>query len=263
MIANLRVVFAVLAVLVVTLVMLPLQLLFLATGHRFRARLPRYWHRAALWSIGIRVKAHGGIDSRRPLLVVSNHVSWLDILVLASVADVTYVAKAEVKSWPLFGSLARLQRSIFVEREQPRKTQDQADEMAERLNAGEAVVLFPEGTTSDGNRLLYFKSALFAAAGSAAEQAPGHLVHVQPVTIAYTRIQGMPMGHYHRPIAAWPGDVEMLPHLLAVIREGAIDAEVSFGEAIDVTPATNRKLVSAETERQIRNMLQDRLRGHA
>lgn len=261
MIGNARIVLAVFFVVLVTIVLLPIHLLLLALRHPWRTRLPKYWHRAALWAIGIKVVTHGRIDRRRPLLVASNHISWLDILVLASVADVTYVAKSEVRDWPVFGFLAKLQRSIFVVREQRQRTQDQADEIAERLGAGEIVVLFPEGTTSDGNRLGLIKSSLFAAATSAATHSAGKCVHVQPVAIAYTRIQGMPMGHYHRPIAAWPGDVELMPHLLGVLREGAIDAEVSFGEAIEVTPGSNRKEISARAERQIRLMLEDRLRG--
>jgi 1-acyl-sn-glycerol-3-phosphate acyltransferase len=241
------------------LVLLPFHLLFLALKHPNRTRLPKYWHRAALTALGVKVRVHGIPASRRPLLIVSNHSSWIDILVLASVADVTYVAKAEVKGWPVFGTLARLQRTIFIEREQRSRTQTQANEMADRLNAGEAVVLFPEGTTSDGNRLYAVKSSLFAAATAAAER--GGLVHVQPVAIAYTRIHGMPMGHYHRPVAAWPGDVELMPHLLGVLREGAIDAEISFAEPIAVTAETNRKDVSAQAEADIRGMLEDRLRG--
>ena len=263
MVGTIRIAVGLMLVVAITLALLPLQLLFLAFGLPARNRLPRYWHRAALWAIGVKVRVHGRPDAKRPLLLVSNHSSWLDILVMASVTDVTYVAKAEVRDWPLFGLLARLQRSIFVVREQRSRTQDQADEMASRLNAGEAVVLFPEGTTSDGNRLALIKSSLFGAATAAATTAPDGVVHVQPVALAYTRIHGLPMGHFHRPIAAWPGDIELLPHLTGVLKAGAIDAEVSFGVEIPVTPASNRKLVSAAAERQIRTLLEDQLRGRA
>lgn len=263
MVAWLRIAASLLGVLLVTVCLLPFQLIFLAAGHHWRTRLPRLWHRAALWAIGVRVEVKGKLGDRRPLLVVSNHSSWLDILVMASVADVTYVAKAEVKDWPVFGMLARLQRSIFVEREQKRKSQDQANEMAERLNAGEVVVLFPEGTTSDGNRLLVTKSTLFAAATAAAQTSPTGMVDVQPAAIAYTRIHGMPMGHYHRPVAAWPGDIELLPHLIGVLKTGAIDAEVNFGPPIEVTTATNRKALAVQAESEIRRLMEECLRDRA
>jgi 1-acyl-sn-glycerol-3-phosphate acyltransferase len=260
-IAGIRAALAVFALVIVSLILIPFHLLFLWLKHPWRNRLPRIWHKAALRLIGVKVTVRGSLQAQRPLLIVANHSSWLDILVLASVADVTYVAKAEVRDWPVFGILARLQRSVFIVREQKRRTQDQADEIAERMNAGEVVVLFPEGTTSDGNRLFVTKSALFGAASSAASHAPDGRVHVQPVAVGYTRIHGMPMGHYHRPVAAWPGDVALLPHLKGVLGTGALDVEVNFGQAIAVTSSTNRKQLAQAAEDEIRRLLEEVLHG--
>ena len=261
MIAWIRVGLAIAAVLLTTLVLLPFHLIFLWLQLSWRNRLPRVWHKAVLWAIGIKVHVHGTPEQRRPLLIAANHSSWLDILVVASVVDATFVAKSEVRDWPVFGVLARLQRSIFIRREERRQTREQADEMAVRLNAGEAVVLFPEGTTTDGNRLRDIKSSLFASATSAAKFAPGGVVYVQPVAVTYTRIHGMTMGHYHRPVATWPGDVELLPHLLGVLKTGAIDVDVRFGDTVEVTPSTSRKHVSAFVQDQLRGMLETSLRG--
>ena len=144
-----------------------------------------------------------------------------------------------------------------------RQTREQADDMARRLNAGEAVVLFPEGTTTDGNRLGEIKSSLFAAASSAAHLAPGGTVHVQPVAVAYVRIHGMAMGHYHRPVATWPGDVELLPHLIGVLKTGAIDVDIRFGDTVEVMPGTSRKHVGAFVRDQLRTMLEKSLRGRS
>ncbi|EGE55801.1 1-acyl-sn-glycerol-3-phosphate acyltransferase (phospholipid/glycerol acyltransferase) protein [Rhizobium etli CNPAF512] len=126
---------------------------------------------------------------------------------------------------------------------------------------GEIIVLFPEGTTSDGNRLLEVKSSLFGAAAMAVPASPTGTVVVQPVAIAYTRVHGIAMGRYHRPLAAWPGDIELLPHLIDIVRCGALDAEVSFGEAVEYRADTNRKEVSATIASRIRNLLNSRLRG--
>lgn len=261
MIAWIRIVLAVGLVALVSLLLMPLHLLLLWSGHRWRSRLPRLWHRAALKAIGVRVHVHGEPETRRPLMIAANHASWLDILVLASVVDATFVAKAEVRDWPLFGQLARLQRSIFIKREERRQTQAQADEMAARLNAGETVVLFPEGTTTDGNRLGELKSSLFAAASSAAHFAPDGVVHVQPVALAYVKAHGMAMGHYGRPLVAWPGDVELAPHLLGILKSGAIDVDVRFGDTVEVKTGTNRKHVSSFVTGQLRGMLEKSLRG--
>ena len=185
----------------------------------------------------------------------------LDILVISSVVDATFVAKAEVRDWPIFGHLARLQRSIFIKREERRQTQAQADDMANRLNQGETVVLFPEGTTTDGNRLGELKSSLFAAASSAAHFAPEGVVHVQPVAVAYVKVHGMAMGHYNRPLVAWLGDVELGPHLMAILKSGAIDVDMRFGDTVEVMTGTSRKHVSGFMKEQLRGMLEKSLRG--
>jgi 1-acyl-sn-glycerol-3-phosphate acyltransferase len=261
LITWLRIAIGVIVLLAVTLLLLPFQLLGLRFNWKIRRFLPRLWHRVACRVLGIRVRVHGVLEAKRPLLLAANHASWKDILVLGSVADVVYIAKSEVRGWPVFGVLARLQATIFVEREQRQKTGEQVNEIAERLAAGEIVVLFPEGTTSDGNRLLEVKSSLFGAAASAVPHAPDGIVHIQPVSIAYTGLHGMAMGRYHRPIAAWPGDIELMPHLMGILRAGAVDVDVDFGERVDYTRTSNRKAVSRTVEARIRAMLGARLRG--
>ncbi|HSX76764.1 MAG TPA: lysophospholipid acyltransferase family protein [Shinella sp.] len=261
MIVWLRLAVAFLVLAVATIVLLPIQLVGLRFDLKIRRRVPRLWHRVACRVLGLRVRVHGALETKRPLLLASNHVSWKDIMVLGSVADVVYIAKSEVRDWPVFGLLARLQATIFVEREQRRKTGDQVDEIARRMTDGEIVVLFPEGTTSDGNRLLEIKSSLFGAAASAVPHAPDGVVFIQPVSIAYTGVHGMAMGRFHRPLAAWPGDIELLPHLLAVAREGAVDVDVDFGERVDYSGDSSRKVVSRTVEARIRAMLGARLRG--
>ena len=261
MISSLRIGLVLSAVAIMTLVLMPIQVVGLVFDFRYRRRLPRLWHRCACWLLGIRIRTHGTLDARRPLMIAANHASWKDILVLGSLADVVFIAKTEVAAWPVFGTLAKLQKCIFVVREEKRRTGQQVNEIAERMADGEIVVLFPEGTTSDGNRLLAVKTSLFGAAAAALPLAPAGVVHVQPVAIAYTGIHGMPMGRYHRPIAGWPGDVTLLPHLIGVLRAGALDVDVSFGEAVDFRAEDSRKQLSATVETQIRRMLLGHLRG--
>ena len=261
MINWLRIVVNMTILAIVTILLAPVQVLALVFDWRLRRRLPRLWHRVACRMLGIRVHVHGAIDRRRPLMLAANHASWKDILVLGALADVVFIAKTEVADWPIFGTLAKLQKSIFVVREQKRRTGDQVSEIAERMADGEIVVLFPEGTTSDGNRVLDVKTSLFGAAAAALPLAPEGVVYVQPVAIAYTRVHGMPMGRYHRPIAGWPGDVGMVPHLLGVLKSGAIDVDVSFGEVVEYREGGNRKQVAGLVEKRIRSMLLDHLRG--
>jgi 1-acyl-sn-glycerol-3-phosphate acyltransferase len=120
-------------VLLVTLVLAPLQLLALRFDWKLRRRLPRLWHSTTCRLIGIRIRAHGTLERHRPLMIAANHASWKDILVLGALADVVFIAKTEVADWPIFGTLAKLQKSIFVVREQKRRTGDQVSEIAERM----------------------------------------------------------------------------------------------------------------------------------
>lgn len=245
--------------LVVSLV--PFQYLFVKARLRWQRSLPRFFHRIAAYLLGFRVKLRGEMVKDRPLLLVSNHVSWSDIVVLSSVANVCFIAKSEVRKWPVFGTFAVLQRTVFVEREKKGRTAQQASDIALRLAGGDAMVLFPEGTTSDGNRVLPFKTSLFGAAHAAIRETGAESVIVQPVSIAYIGVHGMPMGRFHRAIASWPGDVELMPHLKGILKEGAIDVEIRFGEPMTVTAETSRKELARIMEERVTTMLQSSLMG--
>lgn len=241
--------------------LVPFQYIFMKAKLGWQRKLPHFFHRIAAYLLGFRVKTHGEPARERPLLLVANHVSWSDIVVLSSVANVCFIAKSEVRKWPVFGTFAILQRTVFVEREKKGRTAQQASDIALRLAGGDAMVLFPEGTTSDGNRVLPFKTSLFGAAHAAIREAGAETVIVQPVSIAYTGVHGMPMGRFHRPIASWPGDVELMPHLKGILKEGAIDVEIRFGEPVEVSATTNRKELARIMEERVTTMLHSSLRG--
>src|SRR5438094_6465579 len=171
-----------------TLVLMPVQAFGLAFRRPWTASFPRFYHRWCCRILGLRVRRIGQPTSGRPVLFAANHISYLDITVLGSLLPASFIAKREVRRWPLFGWLARLQRSVFIDR-QVRSTKEQREAIAGRLAAREALILFPEGTSGDGNRILPFKSALFSVADHAATGP----VAVQPVSIAYTRLDGMPI----------------------------------------------------------------------
>ena len=223
-------------------------------------KVPRLYHRILLKLLGIRVRVTGEIAAARPLMIASNHISWTDIMVLGSLAELHFIARSDMASWPGIGTLARLQRSVFVERDQRRQSAGQARAIAERLLSGDPMVLFPEGTTGTGNRIQPFKSTLFAAAAMAREAGGHETIAIQPVAIAYTRLQGMPMGRLHRTHAAWVGDQTLVPHLAALLAEGAMDVEVHFGEAIEFGPGSDRKKTAREIEARVCAMMTQALR---
>jgi 1-acyl-sn-glycerol-3-phosphate acyltransferase len=175
----------------------------------------------------------------RPVLFAANHVSYTDIAVLGSLIAGSFIAKAEVARWPLFGWLAKLQRSVFIDR-RVRSTSAQRDAMMRRLSAGDALILFPEGTSSDGVRVLPFKSALFGAV----ETPQGRRIAVQPVSIAYTRLDGMPLGRLYRPFFAWYGAVALAPHLWRMIGLGTVEVVVEFHPPTTLADCGSRKALA-------------------
>ncbi|MFV2091496.1 MAG: lysophospholipid acyltransferase family protein, partial [Hyphomicrobiales bacterium] len=130
--------------LLITVPLMPVQQVLVWTGCRWAAGLPVFYHRLILWLLDIRVIVEGDIN-RGATLLVANHVSWLDILVIGSLAPLSFVAKREVAVWPLFGSLARLQRTVFVDRERRTGTRNTIDDLEHRFAAGDRMVLFAEG----------------------------------------------------------------------------------------------------------------------
>jgi 1-acyl-sn-glycerol-3-phosphate acyltransferase len=252
---------ALLTILIVTPPMMLMQWIAVKTGLFSDRAIPPVWHAFALKMLGIRLHVVGALAERQPLLVASNHVSWTDIMVAAAAAPVNFIAKSEIADWPVGGTFARLQRSVFVDRERRRSSGAQAGEIAERLASGDAIVLFAEGTTSDGNLLLPFKTTLFGAASMMVDAGEAESVAIQPMAIVYTRFHGMPMSRQARTRASWVGDTTLLPHLWSLLREGAVDVEVHFGEPVEYRSGSNRKLVAQEVERRVRALFVAALRA--
>ena len=247
-----RIALAVIVMALLTFVLMPLQYLAIRNHWRLAARLPHIWQRIAARLLGVRVRVVG-TPAKPPLLLASNHVSWLDIVVMSAALPVSFIAKAEVAGWPAVGTLARLQRTVFVERERKHRTREVGANIARRMDRGDVMVLFAEGTTGDGRRVLPFKSALLGAAASAVSDNGN--VTVQPVAIIYTDIQGMPLGEADWPLIAWYGDTEMGAHFVRLMRTGGIDATVAFADPIPFPPEADRKAVARACHDAVRRMI--------
>jgi 1-acyl-sn-glycerol-3-phosphate acyltransferase len=266
MIAKIRNGLILLFVAAVTTAVAVSQFTVLKTGWGNPSFVPRLWHKSILWALGFRVHVVGSVSPKRPLLIVANHVSWTDIGVLGSIADVSFIAKAQMQGWPLMGWLSTLQRTVFVDRDRRHRSGDQASEIGERLKAGDAMVLFAEGTTGDGNGMLPFKSTLFGAAtlaiGKGATAHEGvQEVAIQPVAIAYVRRHGIPLGRAGRMALSWIGDQDLVPHVAGLLKLGAVDVEVHFGEPVMFSAGSNRKEATRLVEARVKAMMQAALHG--
>lgn len=255
--AGLRAVTILILFLLLTLPLIPAQWVALRLGLGARKRIPVFYHRCVCRLMGVRVSMSGA-PAIGGVLLAANHTGWLDIIVLSSILPVSFIAKTEVASWPFFGLLASLQEAIFIRRGARAKVAEDRDRMRRRLLAGDALVIFPEGTSSDGNRVLPFKTALFGAAELPLGEDGAHRMRhppVQPVSLAYVGLHGMPMGRENRPFFAWYGDMELVPHLLEAFARGPIDVAVEFHPPLTIDEAGGRKELAAVAERAVRSGL--------
>ena len=237
--------------------------MLLRIAPRLARRMPHWYHRQVCRLIGVRLHVEGQVARDTPVLLVANHTSWLDIPVLSAVAPLSFVAKKEVGTWPFVASLARLQRTVFVDRERRLDVGETTSEIAGRLADGEAVVLFAEGTSSDGNRVLPFKTSLFAAAKptsrGGAEAEPGAVV--QTVSLVYTALHGLPLGRHGRPHVGWYGDMEMQSHAWALLKSGPLDVHIRIGDPVPLASFADRKALARHSEDEVRAAVTGLLRG--
>lgn len=256
--SNFRALCRLLVYLTFTLSLIPLQMLLLLLRLPGRYRLPLWYHGATCFLMGIKVVTRGKRNVQQPTLFVSNHVSYLDISVLGSLIDGHFVAKSEVGSWPLFGVLAKLSGTVFIQRRR-HKSNESRENMARRLGDGRDLILFPEGTSSDGTRVLPFKSALFSVAQAAEGDSP---LMVQPISITYTRLDGMPMGRLWRPFYAWYGDMELPGHLWHALAMGILTVEVEFLEPVEASTLANRKTMATHCHGLVARGVSNALSGY-
>jgi len=222
-----------------TLLCMPVQaVLLLLPGHGKITFARLYW-RGICFIIGMRLRVVGDRAAGPRTLYLSNHSSWLDIAVLGGTLEAAFVSKAEIGQWPLIGLVARLGRTVFVSRSR-RRTGDEAREMSERLAAGDSLILFPEGTSSDGTRVLPFRSSFLAVAEKAET--------IRPVSVVFDRLGGLPACRRDRPLFAWYGNMEIAPHVWRLVRHAGLRATVVLHDPLAPGATPNRKALAATTE---------------
>ena len=226
---------------------------------------PHWVHKSMCQALDVRVKTFGHALEGSPTLFVSNHVTYLDIIILGHVIKGCFIAKRDMIDWPVLGYLSTLQRTIFIDREKRTEVLSQREEMQERIKGGDSLILFPEGTTSTGGSVLPFKSSLFGVTENYIhpmtdpEGRPVELM-VQPVTLVYKRINCMPTNRSNRPKVAWYGDMDIGPHFKEFLKLQNIEVEVHFLEPVSRNLFKTRKELSAYCHRTIEKKMEERLR---
>ncbi|MGF1546137.1 MAG: lysophospholipid acyltransferase family protein [Thiotrichales bacterium] len=194
---------------------------------------------------GLRV-SHRGTPLRQPALWVANHVSWLDIPVLGGSGLVGFLSKAEVRRWPVIGWLAARAGTLFIARGGANASTEASSSIARRLAAGHSVVLFPEGTTSNGHSVLRFHARLFAPALE-------HRLAIQPVALRYLDADGKP-----HPKVPYIDDQNLLDNLWNILGEPSIAVEVVFAQPLVEIDGMARKQVATTTHALIQQIVDPR-----
>jgi len=202
---------------------------------RLVAGCVRLWARACLRILGLKVDVHGGRHTGLPLhcelhstrfLLVSNHQSYLDVVIIASVFPALFVAKTEVSRWPLLGWLSRLGGTIFVKREDARSGVGAAYRVSRSLRDGVNVQVFPEATTGDGSSVLPFNGLFFASA--VRSQAP-----VLPLTIKFQSVNGRPMDREALDLVCWYGEMDFARHFWTLLSVESAEVSLVINEPIN------------------------------
>ena len=232
------------AVWVVGLVLMcvPIQAVLLMLPGRQKIDFAAFFWHAIGRALGLRVRTIGTQlkGGTRPIIFVCNHSSWADIPAVGGAIRGCFVSKDDVAGWPIIGTIARLGRTIFVSRNRA-GTLRERDEMAEKLAAGDSLILFPEGTSSDGARVLPFRSSFFAAAFGDARPI------IQPVSVVYDRLAGLPVSHASRAVFAWYGDMNLAPHVWQLAQWQGKRVTLLFHAPLDPADFADRKALSQAT----------------
>jgi len=226
-------------VIALLLVSMPIQATLLLLPGRQKVDFAAFFWRSIARALGLRVRCIGTqvLPGARPVIYVCNHSSWADIPAVGGIIKACFVSKDDVAGWPIVGTVARLGRTVFVTRNRT-GTLRERDEMQKKLTAGDALILFPEGTSSDGSRVLPFRSSFFAAAYGDAKPI------IQPVSVVYDRLAGLPVSHANRSVFAWYGDMELAPHVWRIAQWRGKRVTLLFHTPLDPAAYASRKALS-------------------
>ncbi len=255
LIPSLRAVRRVASILLLVLVLFPLTLGAWFFGYeKQRAMLVRFFYQCMRVFSGVRLNVVGEISAERPLMLVANHSSYLDILVLGSLAKVSFTPKLEIRSWPVIGFFCVLADCVFIER-RPADMQRAKGEMEERLKENKVLALFPEGTTGDGFNIKPFKSGFL-------NLVEAHDLPLQPVSIAYTHIAEEPLSAATRETVSWVGDASFAPHFLALLKLPYVQVTVNFYAVERSDAHDDRKALAKSCETTITDGLHTVLKAN-
>lgn len=211
------------------------------------------FHKGACRIFALRCHVEGSLAEQKPVLFLSNHISYLDVIVLGSCTPAYFIAKSEVANWPVFGLLAKLQNTLFFERK-GNQVRAQMNLMSQQFDKKNNLILFAEGTSTNGEEVKPFKSSLLQSVESTNEE-----VLIQAVTIAYTHYKNKNMDKPTRDHFAWYDTMPFAPHFFGAAGMGKADVRVIFHQPMKLNDFATRKDCAQFCQAQVSQGLEQSL----
>ncbi len=240
---------------IVSIVIVTLQLIVLAFNNGPAAYIiPQQWHRILCFVFGIKIRITGEPYKNGQVIFVSNHISYLDILVLGTALRASFVAKKDIASWPVFGFLSKLQQTAFISRSHidAKKEKHALDTM---LASGKSLIIFPEGTSTDGREVIPFKSSLFAIALRNENNSD---IFIQPITLAMQSVDKHDVvTQDDRDLYAWHINMTtpLAEHLWRFAKSRGAEIHLYFHTPVDANEYTDRKILAKTCHEAVSNGL--------
>ncbi len=222
-----------------TIICSVVQMGFFFLPKKFSFVIPKIFFKGLLTLFGISLKIYGRAN-KKGTLFISNHTSYLDIIILGSKLGGKFVAKSEISNWPIINFVVKLGKTIFINRKEILKSRNQVNILSKNLRNGFNVILFPEGTSNDGTQILPFKSSLFGIV----EISENRIFELQPVSINYTGFDGLPVNRIFKQFYAWYGSVDLAPHAWKLMGLGTCEITINFHDALEFSRFKSRKSAS-------------------
>ena len=253
----LRLIFIIFFLSILILLSIPLQLFLNLLGFQLKKIYPLFFYRLIKIITGININFdQSSFDNKKSgVLYIANHVSWFDIICLGTLLNARFFAKKEVSQMGIFGLLARLSNTFFIDNESKNKIIEYNQLIQNKLMLGENFIIFPEGTTSDGNGIKEFKSSMLECVFDKEKQ-----ISIQPISICYSKLNNIPMGIYLRRNIAWVGDTSMVEAMVNFLKSGSITVEIIFHQLLTTANFENRKELAAYCEKEILGGINQKLK---
>jgi 1-acyl-sn-glycerol-3-phosphate acyltransferase len=235
-------------IIALTLTLLIPALLTFHLHKKSHEKLLKFYFTAALKIMGVKV-GEKGFDNipKDSVLFVSNHTSYLDILVLGSKIKVRFTPKIEISKWPVINFLVKMSLPVYITRNAS-KSLEQRNKIKEIIESGDSILIFPESTTNDGREVLPFKSSLFSVAEPAEEEHEDEHIAIQPISIVYTHIDGKPANNENMDMVAWYGDMKFLPHFWNLLAAKGAKVKIMYHSELYYEDFGDRKTLSKHCE---------------